>query len=385
MPEKQQPFWKSQGAKKAWRILRPVTVGLIALSVTYFVFSFALNFILDRYIRPVDINDDTPIELIVNDSDSASLVASKLVNAGGESSKGLISNPTVFKIYVDFVGKANKLQPGTYILSRNMTVPQIVDILSDGKAAQARTILKFRVQEGYTINGVIFSLGEVGATVDEAAFLELCNDAEAFGKYEFITKVAELNDGSKRDYLVEGYLFPDTYEIYSDAQPATIINKMLVRFNEIFTDEYMDRANDLGMTVDEVVTLASVIEREAQVDEDFAKVSAVFHNRLKAGQKLESCASLQYVLKSNKYVYSAEERATVSPYNTYLNEGLPVGPICNPGKRAIEAALYPNEAYLEKDYRYFCNMDLPENKALAFARTYEEHQENVSKYSQYWS
>ncbi len=169
-----------------------------------------------------------------------------------------------------------------------------------------------------------------------------------------------------------------------DSTPDEIINKMLIRFNDIFTDEYLARAKELNMSIDEVVTLASIIEREASVAEDFKRVSAVFHNRLKAEQKLESCASLQYVLKENKFVYTEDEKATDSPYNTYLYAGLPAGPISNPGKLAIEAALYPDEEYVKEDYRYFCNMDLPENKSLIFARTYEEHLKNIEKYSKYW-
>ena len=180
-------------------------------------------------------------------------------------------------------------------------------------------------------------------------------------------------------------MFPDTYEAYIDAGAETIINRMLLRFNNIFSEEYVTRAQELNMTIDEVVTLASMIEREAAVEGDFAKVSAVFHNRLKAEQKLESCATLQYVHLTNKYEYNAEERATPSPYNTYLYAGLPAGPVCNPGKRAIEAALWPNEEYLSEDYRFFCNMELPRNKALAFAKTLREHEENLSKYRKYWS
>lgn len=147
------------------------------------------------------------------------------------------------------------------------------------------------------------------------------------------------------------------------------------------------------MTMDQVVTLASLIEREAQVDTDFAKVSAVFHNRLKEGMRLESCASLSYVLNVRKYTFTATELATESPYNTYRNAGLPIGPISNPGKLAIEAALYPNEEFLEEGYLYFCNGKLEvknpdgtvtHDYALVFDKTYEEHQKHVLEYQQYW-
>ena len=372
---------QSHKFKIVWKYIRPFAVLIISLAITLGIFFKGLDYVLNRYIRPVDINDATPISLLVEKSDSASRIASKLFEACGEGNPGLISNTAVFKVYVDFVGKANKLKAGTYILSKNMDIPQIVDIICAGNPA--RKTEKFTVQEGFTINGVLWALQQAGIQVDQETFLKLCNDKKEFSAYGFLNDVQERS-GKQRDYWLEGYLFPDTYEVYADATPEEIINKMLIRFNDIFTDEYLARAKELHMSIDDVVTLASIIEREASVAEDFPRVSAVFHNRLNAGQKLESCASLQYVLKVNKYVYSDEERATDSPYNTYLYAGLPAGPISNPGRLAIEAALYPDEEYVKKDYRYFCNMDLPENKSLIFARTYEEHLANVEKYSKYW-
>ena len=138
------------------------------------------------------------------------------------------------------------------------------------------------------------------------------------------------------------------------------------------------------MTRDQVMTLASIIEREASDPEDFAKVSAVFHNRLAKGMKLESCATLNYITGQDRLVFTENEMGIVSSYNTYLNEGLPIGPICNPGAAAIYAALYPDEEYLEEGYLYFCNANPNETRALVFSKTYEEHQENVEKYRPFW-
>lgn len=375
--------WPSPTVKKAWRIVRPLLILTVSLAITYGVISYAFNFVMDRYINPVNSDDATPIEVTVQSNDSASKIASVLYEAGGEEGNGLISNKAVFKIYIDFVGKANKLQAGTYILSRNMDIPQIVDILTTETAESAIRTIRYRVPEGSTIYGVVKALNDAGLTIDEKEFLALCNDREKFDVY-FQEKIPE---GDGRDFLLEGYLFPDTYDAYSNAKPETIITRMLVRFNEIFTAEYIERAQELDMTIDEVVTLASIIEREASADTDFPKVSAVFHNRLRAEQKLESCATLQYVHKDQppKLEYTAEEQRTPSAYNTYLNAGLPVGPISNPSKRALEAALYPDETFIGEDYRYFCTQNPEETKELVFAKTYEEHQENVAKYRQYWS
>jgi UPF0755 protein len=138
----------------------------------------------------------------------------------------------------------------------------------------------------------------------------------------------------------------------------------------------------MGMTVDEAMTLASIIEWEA-LPKDFKKVSAVFHNRLDADMRLDSCASLRYVTGLKKFVYTAEEQKIDSPYNTYKITGLPIGPIANPGQKAIEAALYPDEDFMSEGYLYFCNKD-PKTGDLAFAKTLKEHEANVAEYSPLW-
>ncbi len=382
MPEKQRLNGPSPALKQIWRVLRPFLILLISAGITYAVFSFGIHFVMDRYINSVNSSDATPVAFVVDKSDSASAIAKKLYTAYGDGEPGLISNTAVFKVYVDFVGKASKLKAGTYILSRNMDIPEIVEIICAGNPPRAT--VKLKVQEGYTISGVLWSMQQAGISVDEQEFQRLCNDKETFKTYPFLADIKE-NPERPRDYYLEGYLFPDTYEVFADTTAESVLNKMLVRFNEIFTEEYLARAKELDMSIDNVITLASIIEREASIKEDFYKVSAVFHNRLEKGERLRSCATMQYALKVNKYVYTEAELATDSPYNTYMYAGLPAGPISNPGKLAIEAALYPNEEYVKDGYLYFCNMDLPENKALAFAKTLKEHDANVAKYSKYWS
>ncbi|MEX1307257.1 MAG: endolytic transglycosylase MltG, partial [Eubacteriales bacterium] len=147
--------------------------------------------------------------------------------------------------------------------------------------------------------------------------------------------------------------------------------------------DYIAQAEALGMDISEVITLASIIEREGK-PQDFKKISAVFHNRLNKNDKLQSCATLQYVVGIRKLQFSQDEIGINSPYNTYLYAGLPAGPIANPGKQAIEAALYPDEEYLAEGYYFFCSTD-PESGSLAFAKTYAEHQKNVAKYEDLWA
>ena len=378
---KKKPTRAQRRRRQIWRTVRPAVVLLVSAVAVFFVARFTVNYVLSNFINPVDINDATPIEVVIPKSSSASTIARILYNARGEDEEGLIPNTAVFKVYVDFVGKANKMQPGTYILSRNMTLKQIVDIICEGNPP--KSTVKFTIPEGYTIADIARVLIEKGLIENEKELFDVCVSGASFETFAFISNIAE--NGGNRRFVLEGYLFPDTYEAFVDSSVDSIIIRMLNRFNEIYSDEYIARAGELGMTMDQVITLASLIEREAQVDSDFAKVSAVFHNRLKSDMPLQSCASLSYVLNVKKYTFTESELATESPYNTYLNRGLPVGPISNPGKAAIEAALHPNEEFLSEQYLYFCNGNLKESAELVFAKTYEEHQANVMQYQQFWN
>ena len=364
--------------EKIWRILRPVAAVLLSIVVVALIMTGAVRYVLSHFVYPVDPDDNTPIQVVIPSGSSASRIASLLYRARGEDEPGLIVSTASFKVYVDFTGRANSLRAGTYVLSRNMTIPEIVNILCAGN--EARRVTRFTIPEGYTASQIAQALFEAGMLEDQEQFLALCKDGTLLsGGY-----LDPLLNASDRRYALEGYLFPDTYEVYEDAAAADILKKMLNRFAVVFTEEDANRARELNMTTDQVMTLASMIEKEAGAAEDFPRVSAVFHNRLKQGMALESCATLSYALGVKKYTFTEEELSTVSPYNTYRNKGLPVGPICNPGRAAIEAALYPSEEYMSAGFLFFCNMNPKQTNRLVFSRTYEEHRQNVVKYSPFW-
>ena len=366
--------------QRFWHYTRPIATWLLSIGLVAVIAIVAVRFVLSHYISAVDPDDPTPYEVVIPQNASAGQIANLLYHACGEEERGLIASSASFKVYVDFVGKANSLKAGTYLLSKNMTIAEIVDVLTEGNPARRTTRLV--VIEGRTIEDIARSLRESDTiTTDADAFLALCRDASAFSKYPFI---AQISNAGERRYALEGYLFPDTYEIYADSAPEEILDKMLTHYYEVYTGEWVTRAEDLGMTRDEIMTLASIIEREASTEEDMYRVSAVFHNRLKEGMQLESCATLNYITGLDRYVFTRDEMAIDSPYNTYRYAGLPIGPISNPGAAAIRAALYPDETFLEEGYLYFCNANPKETRALVFAKTYEEHQENVEKYREYW-
>ena len=370
---------KNAKLRRAWKQLRPYAAGLISVAIVALVLFFGAHYVLSRYVYPVDAGDATPIEVIIPNNASAGSIAQILYTACGEGNEGLIVSTASFKVYVDFVGKAGSLRAGTYIFSKNMSIGEIVDLLCQGNPP-SRTV-RFTVPEGSTVEGIAKILVEKNILAEESSFLTCANDAALFSNYTFI---GELENRTERKYLLEGYLFPDTYEVFVNATAEDVILKMLTRYYVVYTDEFVARAEEMSLTRDQVMALAAVIEREAAEPGDFAKVSAVFHNRLKDGMPLESCATLSYALDVQKYTFTREEMDTVSPFNTYRNKSLPIGPICNPGLLAIEAALYPNETFLSEHYLFFCNANPQETKSLIFSRTYAEHQENVAKYQQYW-
>lgn len=364
--------------EKLWRIVRPLAALLLSVGLVAIAMIGAIRYVLSHFVYPVDADDNTPIQVVIPNGASASRIASILYNVRGQDEPGLIVSTASFKVYVDFTGRANSLKAGTYIMSRNMTIPEIVNILSAGN--EARRVTRFTIPEGYTAAEIAQALFEAGILESQEEFLALCTDSTLLS----VGYLDALKNASDRRFALEGYLFPDTYEIYEDAAPADILKKMLNRFAVVFTEEDAERARALKMTTDQIVILASMIEKEAAANEDFARVSAVFHNRLKKGMALESCATLSYTLGVKKYTFTEEEMSTVSPYNTYRNKGLPVGPICNPGRAALQAALYPEEEYLSEGYLYFCNMNPRQTNRLIFARTYEEHRRNVVRYSPFW-
>lgn len=373
--QRSETFWK------IWKIVRVPVIIAASLFITYMLLSTVGKKIYNKYLMPVDPNDSTPIIVTIPQGSGASTVAKILYEAGGEDSPGLIPHKAVFKIYVDFIGKSSRLQAGTYVLSRNMSIPDIVDTICRGMPP--RKIIKLQIPEGLTIEAMADKLVADGILKSPDKFLSLCVTGEMFVKDHPFIKSIPADETGERPYRLEGFLFPDTYDIYEDASEETIIDKMLDRFEQIFGEVYTARAKELGMSMYDVVTLASVIEKEARVSDDFYRVSAVFSNRMKANMNLDSDATLEYVLKTGSLHLTEEQLATPSGYNTHTNSGLPLGPVSNPGDTAIKAALYPNSEYIADNYLYFCLMD-PDSGALIFAKTLAEHNRNVARYSPLW-
>ena len=363
-------FWYSW----LWNILRPILVILCVMVIVVGIFATGWHFISARYVDPVDASSTAAVTFEVKSGSSLTRVANNLEAAG------LVRNRSVFKYYADFLGYGQKIQAGTYTLSPSMTLREIAEQLTRGDGTPL--VRKITIIEGWTVQSIAAYLKREGVISDEEQFLSLCRTGEQFSAYYYIADVRASANFSQRIYALEGYLSPNTYEIYTSATPEEIIKKLLSQTEAVFRDEWHDRADALGMTMDQVITLASLIEKEAK-QADFARVSAVFHNRLKINMALGSDVTIKYVTGTERMSLNNSDLSVDSPYNTYRNKGLPPGPICNPSAAAIEAALYPDETFTAQNYLYFCSKD-PATGELYFSRTLEEHEAAVKIYAPLW-
>lgn len=302
---------------------------------------------------PVDPDDPTIILIEVEDGMTPNEIAGLL------NEKSLISTSLAFTNYLKENGLDGSIQPGTYELSPSMSLAEIVNAMVLSSDFGTITIT---IPEGYEVRNIV-DLLEAEGLIDRERFLDVLENGQF--DYDFL-------EGIDRSHHLEGFLFPDTYEFYLDASEEEIIDKLLANFEYRFKDEFYTRMKELDMDLNRLITLASIVEREAADSEERAIISSVFHNRIEDGMMLESCATVQYILKERKPILSYDDMAIESAYNTYINEGLPPAPIANPGLASIEAALYPADT----DYFFFV-LKSDEATTHYFAHTFEEHEENI--------
>ena len=357
-----------------WHMLRPVLMVLCVIVVVAGVAMAAYNWIDRSFFAPVDENDTAPVTFVVESGNSLTRVSNNL------ESQGLIRNRTVFKYYADFLGYGQKIQAGEYQVSRAMPMQEIMELLTTGDGNPITR--NITIIPGWTIADMADYFVKQGIIQDAEQFLSICRSGQDYAAYYYVADVLKEKDVASRLYVLEGYLAPDTYEIYTDASIQDIVKKLLSQTEAVFKSEYHDRAAELGMTMDEIITLASMIEKEAKTG-DFARVSAVFHNRLSTGMTLGSDVTIKYASGVKRMSLTNQDLSIDSPYNSYKYQGLPPGPICSPSAGAIRAALYPDEQFLADQYLYFCSKD-PGTGELHFSRTLQEHELAVSIYAPLW-
>lgn len=339
--------------KKVMAAILIIFAVLIIGAAGYTYFSY--NNFLDK---PASENSEQ-VKFTIESGQLSSSIISELYE------NGLITNKLYAKIYVKQKGLGTSLKAGLYYLDKSMTPREIFAKLVSG--GQDTDLVNVTIPEGYTTEQIAETLINYGFIDSIDEFIDECNNGEF--EYDFIN---DIPDG--RECRLEGYLFPDTYQFRLSASSHDIIDAMLKRFQEIAQSLPEPTGKAEGRTLDEIVNMASIIQGEGAVESELPIISSVFYNRLNTGMLLQSCATVQYALGERKTSLSIEDTQVDSPYNTYIHEGLPVGPVDNPGLACLKAACQPSE----DDYFYFVTKE-DGTKEHYFARTYEEHLENIEK------
>lgn len=307
----------------------------------------------------VDENEQPIMETKLVDAADVGYVAQRLKEGG------LIEHEWLFKLFCTITKSDIKLRPGTYTLDTNMDYLAIVTNLGSSSTNRATVTVTFT--EGSTVDQIFEQLEKKGV-----ASVEDLQDMAANHPYKF----SFLQEIPLGDYhRLEGYLFPDTYDFYVGDDPKYVINKLLLNFDARFTDEMRERVAENGQSIYEILTIASLIEKETDgTDEKI--IASVIYNRLNSREtagKLQIDATLVYINGGRKPVDADKE--IDSPYNTYLYEGLPAGPIANPGMAAIRAAMNPDETNY---YYYVLN---PDSNRHEYSTNYNDHVNLVNKYA----
>ncbi len=245
--------------------------------------------------------------------------------------------------------------------------PTTSKLVTTTAAPTAKQTVKVTVNEGDSLTQIFKKLDENGVA-DFDALMETAQNYD----YSYYPLVADIPSNSNRCFRLEGYLFPDTYEFYLNQKPQDAIGKFLRNGKAKITDSMKSQASSLGYSMYEILTVASIIEKEGAKSSEVSKIAAVIYNRLDAGMKLQMDSTIYYIERHVKPYISGDINRYNSHYNTYKCSALPAGPISNPGMRTINAALNPADV----DYLYFCH---DENANYYYAETFEEHQENLKK------
>ncbi len=322
-------------------------------------------------------------EKSLNSRSSSSNLLQEFEIASGEGAQevgvrleeeGLILNKSFFYYYLWKTDQNNKLQAGVYEISPSMTIPEMVEKFTRGKVKEK--VVKITVPEGFTNEKIIKLVKEREPSIaDEFEEIVTCKclgqaecECDRFSqKYDFLAQIPKGVD-------MEGYLFPDTYFISPEETGSTLVSKFLNNFKKKYSEDFVAQMEKRDKSYHEIMTMASIIEREVRTDEDRKVVSGIFWNRVEDSYPLQSCATLAYFLGVDKPQFSYEDTQIESPYNTYVNAGMPPGPISNPGLPSIEAALYPEET----DYYFF--LSDAETGEIIYSETLEEHNANKDRH-----
>ncbi len=350
-------------------------VSSLLKTVIYLVSVTVISVVLSIFIINIGndvfafVKSDEAVDVTIPENATISDVADILYD------NGVINYKAAFKFYGSFKHVEENFVAGDYTVTPMMNYKQLFNAFKEKPVSGTQWVT---IPEGYTVDEIIDLMlsYNIGGTKED--YVKAINEGD-FSEFWFVKELEQNGYDQNRFYKLEGYLFPDTYEFYNASDAYTVVKKMLKRFDEIYNEKLKTRAQELGMTTDQVVILASMIEKEAGRSSDFRNVSSVFHNRLNNSYTFPcfaSDATAVYAIAHERGVRPKEVTAKMmeydSPYNTYTNAGYPPGAIANPGMNALKYALYPAET----SYYYF--VSFPSGETV-FATNAYEHEQNVAR------
>ncbi|SHK65372.1 UPF0755 protein [Selenomonas ruminantium] len=337
--------WLESLTWKHWAAAAAAFIVAIALLTALFLG-------MDDKAVPKNLDPNQTIFVSVKKGMSASDIGDELVK------HGVITNKRTFWLKVKKSDAADKFKSGTYAFKPNTPPEEIIAKLVAGETTQ----VKFTIPEGFGVKEIAKRLSDEGL-VDEDEFLRKARD---YAPYSYIKRDKDIR------YACEGFLFPDTYVLHEEPSVDGIMKMMAEDLDTRLTPKMRQRAAELDLSIHELITMASLVEKEAMYAEDRPIIAQVFFKRLKLGMPLQTDTTIQYLLDEPKEDVSIKDTKIESPYNTYQIKGLPPGPVASPGMAAIEAVLYPADT----DYLYFVADRQGHNH---YSNTYVEHQQIVEQ------
>ena len=330
---------------------------LTIIAIVFIMLAILIGAFVAYEIGPYDRKNKKDIIIYIPSGSSVSNISNILYE------NKLIKNKALFKLVVKLSNDSHSIKAGKYLVNQTYSNKDILNLLISGKIYNDG--IKVTIPEGLTSKEIIDIL--VNKNIgDKVNYEKLVKEPSKFyDKYPFL-KESDIT-------LLEGFLYPDTYYFSKDDSEFKVLSTMISRFTSEYTDELIKRQKELNMTLEEVVNMASIIEKEAVLDKDRPLIASVFYNRLKIGMPLQSDATIQYIFDERKQIVTYNDLKIDSPYNTYINKGLPPTPISNPGIKSIKAALYPEKT----DYLYFvATIDGGNN----YSTNYQDHLKYVKEY-----
>lgn len=339
----------------AWTGLTLLIIALLALS--------ALALYIREMTQPMP-NSEQAVRVVIPAGSGSAQIAQLL------EQQGLIRDARMFSYYLKYKEQGSKFQAGEYEMTPGITLDAIIDMLNKGLIVKEQGI-KLTVPEGYTVRQIADKVSQQFG-LDPTLFLQTA------GQYTgYTAKVFQhIPNNPQLHNKLEGYLFPETYEWKKDIKLEELIDAMMLELDKklaLLPKDWQQKMEAQGQSFHQMLTIASLIEREVALDEERPLVSSVIQNRLKKGMALQIDATIQYMFDKPKERLFEKDLQLESPYNSYLHPGLPPGPIASPSLASIQAAIYPADS----NYMFYVTKK-DGSKAHLFAETYEQHQQNIT-------